>query len=131
MNRLVPFVLIIGLIFMFVGCKKNNRMMEDAPYNVNYLSKPLKNKVITERVNLIVTPMNKGKAQMVMLNEDKRPYSVECRTNFLGEGGGVIDGPTSWQMVFLPAEGTGIYEVISTRNAEEIADFYIEVREVR
>lgn len=130
MKRLVPFALILVLIFVVGGCKKNNAIMEDAPYNVRYLSKPLKSKMVTERVNLIVTPNNKGKAQMVMLNEDKRPYKVECRTNFLGEGGSIIDGPTMWQMVYVPAEGTGVYEVISMRDAEEIADFYIEVREV-
>lgn len=132
MKRLVPFVLIMGLLFMIGGCKRNtsNAIMEDTPSNVKYLTKSLQKELVTERVTLIVTPMNKGKAQMVMYNEDKEPYKVECRTYFLGEGGAIIDGPTTWQLIFIPAEGTGMYEVLSTRDAEEIADFYIEVREV-
>lgn len=131
MKRLVPLVVIIGLLFMMGGCtKKSTAIMEDTPSNVKYLTKSLQKKMVTERVNLIVTPMNKGKAQMVMYNEDKQPYKVECRAYFLGESGAIIDGPSTWQMLFVPAEGTGMYEIISMRDAEEIADFYIEVREV-
>lgn len=131
MKRLLPILFIVGL-FMAGGCVKNTSkaVMEDTPTNVKYLTEILQKEFITERTTLIATPANKGKAQVVMYNDDDESYKVECRAYFIGAGGAIIDGPTAWQMLYVPAEGTGMYEVLSTKSVEEIVDFYVEVREV-
>jgi hypothetical protein len=63
-------------------------------------------------------------------NRTQNPLQLECRVQFFGTGKEPVEGPSSWQRVYLPPLGVGNYKE-SSLGSFNLAYYYIEVREGR
>ncbi len=66
----------------------------------------------------------------VIRNRTDHPQQIELRTTYFDEFGVPVEGPTSWQRVYLDAQAVGGYRELSAR-VDGIAHYYIEMREGR
>lgn len=125
------FLPAVLLFILLAGCQKQKvAPMNVDPDHVNYLDKAIQKDLTTENASLLPASGNKAKVQVVMRNTDDEPYKVECRTYFIGIYGEVVDGPTAWQLVYIPAQGAGTYSCTSLRDLSHISNYNVEVREV-
>jgi ABC-type proline/glycine betaine transport system substrate-binding protein len=66
----------------------------------------------------------------VLRNRTNTPIAVEASTRFMDARGVDVEQASAWQRVFLPANGTAVYQECSTRKGE-VVHFVIQIRRAR
>jgi hypothetical protein len=87
-------------------------------------------KIAVESHDARRTPTGTLEVWAVLRNRTDFPLQIEGRTQFFDQDQAPAEGPTAWQRVHLPPQGTGVYREFSTK-IEEIAYYYVEIREGR
>jgi hypothetical protein len=67
-------------------------------------------------------------AWAMLRNRTNYPLQIEGRVIFFDKSKAPLEGPTSWQRVFLPPNSVNTFKEFST-NITEVGYFYIELRE--
>ena len=75
------------------------------------------------------TPTGTMRIYVVMRNRTEYPQQVECRALFFDQDEIPVEGPTSWQRVYLNQNGIGTCNLLSTKI--DTAYYYVEIREGR
>ncbi len=89
-----------------------------------------KGKIAVESTNARRTPTGTVEVWAVFRNRTDYALQIEGRTQFFDREQAPVEGPTTWQRVFLPPNGVATYKEISTK-VMEIGYYYIEIREGR
>ncbi len=98
--------------------------------NVSILDSSIQNKVFVEATNSRRTPTNTLEVWALFRNRTDYPLQLQCRASFYDATQAPVEGPTAWQRVMLPPNGTGHYKnVFST--IVDVGYYNIEVREGR
>lgn len=87
-------------------------------------------KVAVEQQGLSQTEGGTYSVYAVFRNRTQAALQLECRVQFFGKDQEPVEGPSSWQRVFLPPLGVGNYRE-SSLGLNNRAYYYIEVREGR
>jgi len=98
--------------------------------NVSLLDRSIENKVFVEATNSRRTPTNTVEVWALFRNRTDYPLQLQCRASFYDATQAPVEGPTAWQRVFLPPNGTANFSnVFST--VLDVGFYNIEVREGR
>lgn len=97
--------------------------------NVALLDQSIANKIATEATNTRRTATNTVEVWATLRNRTDFSIQLEARTSFYDVNQGPLEGPSSWQRLFLPPNGTVSYSEFSTRT--DVGYYTIEVREGR
>ena len=98
--------------------------------NVSILDRSIQNKVFVEATNSRRTPTNTLEVWALFRNRTDYPLQLQCRASFYDATQAPVEGPTAWQRLMLPPNGTAHYKnVFST--IVDVGFYNIEVREGR
>lgn len=87
-------------------------------------------KIAVEATNARRTPTNTVEAWAIFRNRTDFPLQLEARVSFFDETQAPLEGPSAWQRVFLPPNGSAEYRESSV-DSTRVAHYRIEVREGR
>jgi hypothetical protein len=88
-------------------------------------------KIAVERTGGRATPTNNLEAWAMLRNRTDHPLQLEGRVTFFDASETPAEGPTGWQRIFLPPQGTATYSGSSSKPLSVVRYYYIEVREGR
>lgn len=85
-------------------------------------------KIAVEATNARRTPTNTVEAWAIFRNRTDFPLQLEARVSFFDEAQAPLEGPSAWQRVFLPPNGSADYRESSV-DSTRVTFYRIEVRE--
>jgi hypothetical protein len=85
-------------------------------------------KVAVEQQGIAQTAGGTYNVYAIFRNRTEFPLQLECRVQFFGKSQEPVEGPSSWQRVFLPPLGVANYSE-SSMGVDNRTYYYIEVRE--
>lgn len=85
-------------------------------------------KIAVEGAGVRRSPTGTLEAWAMLRNRTNYPLQLEGRVIFFDKGKAPLEGPTSWQRVFMPPNSVNTFKEFST-NVMDVGYFYIELRE--
>lgn len=97
--------------------------------SVSVLDRSIANKVFVEGSGSSRTATNTLQVWSTFRNRTDYPLQLEVRVSFYDAAQAPMDGPTQWQRIQLPGNGTAHFKDFSTK--VNIGYYHVEVREGR
>jgi hypothetical protein len=88
------------------------------------------NKIAVESISSSRSPTQSLNVDVVLMNRTDFNQQVECRTQFFGPNRVPCETPSAWRRVYLGPNGIETYSA-SSMKSDEVAFFYVEIREAR
>ena len=98
--------------------------------NVALLDASIAGKLAVERSGARRNPTGTLEAWATLRNRTDFPIQVEGRVQFFDENEAPVEGPTTWQRIYLPPQGISHYKE-SSYKVYGISYYFIEIREGR
>lgn len=87
-------------------------------------------KIAVEQQGARRTPTGTLKVMVMMRNRTDHPQVLELRTSYFDSGFAPTEAPSAWARLHLDGNGVGSYDE-SSMGAQNVAHYYVEVREAR
>ncbi len=140
-------IYLVFLTFFVLGCSETKYNVNEGTYdparirdqnlpgtqirwnNVSVIDAAIRNKVFVESTNSRRTPTGTLEVWAVFRNRTEHPLQLEARSSFYDSSQAPVDGPTAWQRMYLPPNGSLHYKDASIMT--DIGYYHIEVKEGR
>jgi len=98
--------------------------------NVSILDRSIANKIFVEATNTRRSQTGTLEAWAIFRNRTDYPLQLEARASFYDANQAPLEGPSAWQRIFLPPNGTAHFTNLFSTTIS-IGYYNIEVREGR